>query len=131
MKIRNLMDYIYKELSKFAPVYFEDMVREQDGSINVYGTNIVYGFDGMFQLTDNKVRRDIPLSINIWYLAEEVYEVEDMIYLVDKALSDAIVREGDVTFKLEKDSNFLTNIPDDDIRLRRKRLRYNVRYYRY
>ena len=123
------MNFIYDELIEFAPVYYEDMKREKDGSIKLESTNIVYNLEGMYKVSEINVRKDIPLIIDIWHLKEDLFEVEDMIYLIDKKLSDVTVNIDDKAFKISKDTAFRTNVPDSDLNIRRKRLRYVIKYY--
>jgi hypothetical protein len=129
MKIRDIMNFIYDELIEFAPVYYEDMKREKDGSIKLESTNIVYNLEGMYKVSEINVRKDIPLIIDIWHLKEDLFEIEDMIYQIDKRLSDVTVNIDDKAFKISKDTAFLTNVPDPDLNIRRKRLRYVIKYY--
>lgn len=125
------MGFIYEELSKFAPVFYEDMEREKDGSIKIDDTNIVYNLEGMFELTDNKVRKDIPLLVDIWYLKKDIYDVEDMVYEIDKEINEYIFRSKGLVFRIERSSNYVMNIPDDSENVRRKRINYVVKYYKY
>lgn len=125
------MDFVYEKLSEFAPVFYEEINREEDGSVNLEKTNIVYNLEGMYELTDNKVRKDIPLSIDIWYLKGDIYDVEDMIYNIDKKLNEVIYRTNDMIFRIERDSNFVVNIPNDSKHIKRKMMNYVVKYYKY
>lgn len=129
MKIRDIMNFIYNELTEFAPVYHEDMKREKDGSIELKSTNIVYNLEGTYKVPEISVRKDIPLIIDIWHLKKDLFEIEDMIYLIDKKLSGVTVTIDDKVFKISKDTAFRINIPDPDLNIRRKRLRYVIKYY--
>lgn len=125
------MNYIYTELSNFATVHYEDMERENDGSINIDDVNIVYNIDGQFKFTENEVRSDIPLIIDIWYPVGGIYEVEDMIYQIDKLFNRRVVRVNGKIFKVNRSENFVMNVPENEEELGRKRVNYSITYYNY
>lgn len=129
IKIKDIMNYIYENLSQFAPVYYEDMERQEDGSIELKSTNIVYNLEGMYKTTDDRVRKDIPLIIDVWYLKKDLYDIEDMVHEIDKGLSNVSVMVNDKAFKVSRETNYYMNIPDDSLNIRRKRLKYLIKYF--
>ena len=138
IKIKNVMSYVYDELTKLAPTYFEDMDRKEDGSIDVNETSIVYNIDGMFQFTDNKARSEVPLTLDIWYLKKDTFEVEDLVFTIDKLFVDSIQRIDGSIFKFSKPEDFVINISDDGTgdkrtgsNIRRKRVNLLINYYKY
>ena len=125
------MNFIYENLSKHAPTFYEDMVRKSDGSIDIRGTNIVYNVEGMLQLTDNKVRKDIPITIDIWHLSKDLHEIYELMYAIDKDIDGYIFRSDDIVFRIVRDNNYILNVPDDSEEIRRKRMSYIIKYYRH
>lgn len=132
IKIKNIMIFIEEKLSEISslPVYYEDMVRQEDGSIKLNSTNIVYNIEGGYKVADIRVRRDIPIIIDVWYLKKDIFSVEDLITKIDNEFSDEIISIDGNIYKVFRDTIFYSNMPEQDESIGRKRLRYTIRNYR-
>ena len=125
------MIFIEEKLSEISalPVYYEDIVRQKDGSIKLKSTNVVYNIEGGYKVTDIKVRRDIPIIIDLWYLKKDIFSVEDLITKIDNEFSEEVVNIDGNIYKIFRDTIFYSNIPEQDETVGRKRLRYTIRKY--
>lgn len=125
------MFFIENKLSEISllPVYYEDMIRQNDGSIELKSTNIVYNIEGSYDVANMKIRRDIPIIIDIWFLKKDIFSVEDLITKIDNEFSDEVVIIGEEIYKVFRDTIFYSNVPEQDKNIGRKRLRYTIRKY--
>lgn len=124
------MHYVYETLSELGETFFEDLERDEKGHAKIDGIKIVYSMDGVFQLTDNQAKKDIPLVIDIWSRQDEVYEVEDLVSIIDGELDNYVYRTDTLRFMLKKANNWTMNLRDEDKNIRRKRMNYVVNYYK-
>lgn len=126
------MIFIESKLSEISslPVYYEDMIRQEDGSIELKSTNIVYNIEGGYNVADIKIRRDIPIIIDIWFLKKDIFSVEDLVDKIDNEFSDEVILIDGNIYKVFRDIVFYSNIPEQDENIGRKRLRYTIRNYR-
>lgn len=126
------MIFIENKLSEISllPICYEDMIRQEDGSIKLESTNIVYNIEGNYNVADINVRRDIPIIIDIWYLKKDIFSVEDLITKIDNEFSDEVILIDEYVYKVFRDTIFYSNIPEQDENVGRKRLRYTIRNYR-
>ena len=125
------MIFIENKLSEITslPVYYEDMIRQEDGSIELKSTNIVYNIEGSYDVANMKIRRDIPIIIDIWFLKKDIFSVEDLITKIDNEFSDEVVLIDEEIYKVFRDTIFYSNVPEQDKNIGRKRLRYTIRKY--
>lgn len=125
------MIFIENKLSEISllPVYYEDMIRQNDGSIELKSTNIVYNIEGSYDVANMKIRRDIPIIIDIWFLKKDIFSVEDLITKIDNEFSDEVVIIGEEIYKVFRDTIFYSNVPEQDKNIGRKRLKYTIRKY--
>lgn len=126
------MIFIENKLSEITslPVYYEDMIRQKDGSIELKSTNIVYNIEGSYDVADINVRRDVPIIIDVWFLKKDIFSVEDLITEIDNEFSDEVILIDGIIYKVFRDTIFYSNIPEQDEKIGRKRLRYTIRNYR-
>lgn len=126
------MIFIENKLSEITslPVYYEDMIRQEDGSIELKSTNIVYNIEGGYKVADINVRRDVPIIIDVWFLKKDIFSVEDLITEIDNEFSDEVILIDGIIYKVFRDTIFYSNIPEQDEKIGRKRLRYTIRKYR-
>lgn len=126
------MIFIENKLSEITslPVYYEDMIRQEDGSIELKSTNIVYNIEGSYDVANMKVRRDVPIIIDVWFLKKDIFSVEDLIDEIDNEFSDEVILIDGIIYKVFRDIIFYSNIPEQDEKIGRKRLRYTIRNYR-
>jgi len=126
------MIFIEEKLSEISslPVYYEDIVRQDDGSINLKSTSIVYNIEGSYKVADIKIRRDIPIIIDVWYLKKDIFSVEDLIDKIDNEFSEEVIFVDGNVYKVFRDTVFYSNVPEQDENIGRKRLRYTIRNYR-
>lgn len=126
------MIFIENKLSEITslPVYYEDMVRQKDGSIELKSTNIVYNIEGSYNVADINVRRDVPIIIDVWFLKKDIFSVEDLIDKIDNEFSEEVILIDGIIYKVFRDIIFYSNIPEQDEKIGRKRLRYTIRNYR-
>lgn len=128
--MKDLMDYIYLRLSDFAPVYFEEKARDELGNMDIDETNIIYNLEGFYQVSETRAIIDIPMKVDLWYLAKDFYPAEEIAGRIDDLLDNHIFKLSDkATIKISRDPNFLINVPDEDTKIRRKRFSYTIRYY--
>lgn len=132
IKIKNIMIFIENKLSEITslPVYYEDMIRQKDGSIELKSTNIVYNIEGSYDVADINVRRDVPIIIDVWFLKKDIFSVEDLIDKIDNEFSEEVILIDGIIYKVFRDIIFYSNIPEQDENIGRKRLRYTIRNYR-
>lgn len=132
IKIKNIMIFIENKLSEISllPVYYEDMIRQEDGSIELKSTNIVYNIEGSYDVANMRIRRDIPIIIDIWFLKKDIFSVEDLINKIDNEFSEEVILIDGIIYKVFRDIIFYSNIPEQDEKIGRKRLRYTIRNYR-
>lgn len=125
------MIFIENKLSEISllPVYYEDMIRQEDGSIELKSTNIVYNIEGSYDVANMKIRRDIPIIVDIWFLKKDIFSVEDLITKIDNEFSDEVVLIDEEIYKVFRDTIFYSNVPEQDKNIGRKRLRYTIRKY--
>lgn len=126
------MIFIESKLSEISslPVYYEDMIRQEDGSIKLESTNIVYNIEGSYDVANMRIRRDIPIIIDIWFLKKDIFSVEDLVDKIDNEFSDEVILIDGNIYKVFRDIVFYSNIPEQDANIGRKRLRYTIRNYR-
>lgn len=137
--MRNLREYIYDTLIKFAPTYYGDIVRDNDGSIRIDTINIVYNLEGVLRVNNNEVRNNIPVSIDLWYPSKDMFLVEEVIRDIDNIINGKIIKISEnQTIKINKSVNYLLNIGSGDYgsqkdyadyNIGRKRLNYEVILY--
>ncbi len=128
--MQELMEWIYSKLSTLGNTYFEDLERDEEGKVIIDDIKIVYNLPNVFQVTDNKARKDIPLQIDIWGRKEQLLEIENLIELLDSTLENEVYRSDTLFFIVQKQNLFSQNINDEDKYIRRKRLNYTIRFYK-
>ena len=128
--MKELMNIIYSEVSKVLPIFYEELPREQDGSVKIENPISVYNIEGVYFNTDNEARREIPLTIDIWFRTEDLFKVEDIVEEIDKKITNSIFKAEEKIMKVRRDSVFCMNIDDSEMNLRRKRLSFLVDYYK-
>ncbi|MBU5485963.1 hypothetical protein KQI86_16705 [Clostridium sp. MSJ-11] len=128
--MEELMSWIYLKLSSLGDTFFEDLERDEEGKTVIDNIKIVYNLYNILQLTDNKVRKDIPLSIDIWGIKDQVLEIEDLAEEIDKAISDEVYRNNTLFFIVQKANLWTLSLKDEDKNIRRKQLNYIIRFYK-
>lgn len=128
--MRQLMEHLHEQLSEYAPVYYEDMIREEDGSIKIDSINIVYDLTSISS-SDNSIKGEIPLIIDIWHPRNRIFDVEDLIDLIDNKFTDSVTNfNNGAVLSILKAPVFYLNIKDPDPNIRRKRLNFILHYYK-
>lgn len=128
--MQELMEWIYDKLSTLGDTCFEDLERNEDGKAVINDIKIVYNLTNILQLTDNKVRKDIPLQIDIWSRKEQTLEIENLIEQMDNLLENEVYRSDTLFFIVQKQNSWSLNIKDEDKNIRRKQLNYIIRFYK-
>lgn len=128
--MKELMKYIHNKLSVCGEVFFEDIERDSEGYAKIDDIKIVYDLDGVYQLTDNKVKKDIPLTIDIWSRKDQIYDVEDLVEQLDEELEGRVYRSDTLIFTFKRNSIWSLNLRDEDKNVRRKQLKYVIKYYK-
>jgi aspartyl aminopeptidase len=124
------MEWIYSKLSIHGQVYFEDLERNEEGKAIIDDIKIVYNIPNIIQSLSNKVRKDIPFYIDIWGRSDQVLEIENITEQLDNEIDEEVYRSNTLFFIVKKQSNWIQNIGDEDKNVRRKRLNYNIRFYK-
>lgn len=128
--MQELMESIYSKLSIYGDIYFEDIERNEEGKAIIDDIKIVYNLPNIFQLTNNKARKDIPLQIDIWGREEQVLEIENLIEQIDNLLENEVYRIDTLFFIVQKQNLWVQKINDEDKHITRKRLNYAIRFYK-
>lgn len=128
--MQELMEWIYSKLSIHGNVYFEDLERDEQGKATIDGIKIVYNLPNVLQSLENKVRKDIPLIIDVWGLKEQTLEIENLVEQIDNGINEEVYRSNTLFFIVQKQNNWIQNIEDKDKNIRRKRLNYTIRFYK-
>lgn len=128
--MKELMKYIHSVLSEYdTDARYQDLDRKEDGSIDLGDTAIVYNIEGTMY-TGNEARRDIPLSIDIWYRKNKIYEVEDILKNIEEDFVGKVTKvDTGSIFLFDRASSFITNILDPNEDILRKRINFNIRHY--
>lgn len=124
------MEFIYSKLSLHGNIYYEDLERDEEGRAIIDNIKIVYNLPNILQSLNNKIRKDIPLTIDIWGRKDQVLEIENLVEQIDKTINDEVYRSNTLFFIVQKQNNWSLNINDEDKNIRRKRLNYNIRFYK-
>lgn len=127
--MKELIKWLYSKLSIIGDVYFEDLERDETGKAIIDDIKIVYNIPNTLQLTDNKCRNDIPLTIDIWGRNEQVLEIENIVEKLE-LLQDEVYRDDNLFFIISKDNLFRTNMNDEDKNIRRVQLHFIVRKFK-
>lgn len=128
--MQELMQWLYTKLSIYEDVYFEDIARNEQGEAIINGIKIVYNIPNILQSLNNKVRKDVPLIIDIWGLKEQTLEIETLVEELDKTINEEVYKGDTLFFVIRKQNNWVVNIPDEDKNIRRKRLNYTIKFYK-
>lgn len=128
--MQELMEWIYSKLSIHGDIYFEDLERDEEGKAVIDDIKIVYNMPNILQSLNNKVRKDIPLVIDIWGRNEQVLEIENIVEQINNEINEEVYRSNTLFFIVQKQNNWALNIDDEDKNIRRKRLNYSIRFYK-
>lgn len=129
--MKKLMESIYGVLSQYGNTTYGSIERNEDGYVDFSGIKITYSF-GTRTTSENEVRQDIPLVVDIWYKAPDTFTVEDVVkniagdfkYLLWESVDGVVVH-------FSKANAFSQDIQDPDENIRRKQLNFMIRYYEY
>lgn len=127
--MKDLMEMIYKLLSRYAKTSYDEISRDKDGVVILEDMKITYSLPSRLQTTDLEVRNEIPLTIDIWYRKEHIFDVEDVAYAVDKELSRLKWTCDNQVALFRRDGTFMVNINDEDPNIKRKQMNYMINYY--
>lgn len=128
--MQELMEWIYSKLSLYGNTYFEDLERDEEGKAIIDDIKIIYDLPNILQLTNNKARKDIPLTIDIWGRKDQLLEIENLIEQIDNALESEVYKNDTLFFIVQKQNLWSQKITDEDKYIRRKRLNYTIRFYK-
>lgn len=128
--MEELMKWIYSKLSIYGDVFFEDLERDKHGEAVIDSLKIVYSMPNIMQSSINKTREDIPLIIDILGKNEQVLEIENIIEQINSGINEEVYRSNTLFFIVQKQNNWILKIDDEDKNIRRKRLNYNIRFYK-
>lgn len=127
--MKELIEWLYSKLSIIGDVYFEDLERDETGKAIIDDIKIVYNIPNVLQITDNKCRNDISLTIDIWGRNDQVLEIEDIIEKLE-LLEDEIYRSDRLFLIINKDNLFRSNLDDEDKNIRRVQLHFVIRKFK-
>ncbi|WP_050607263.1 hypothetical protein [Clostridium niameyense] len=127
--MKELMEWLYRYLTLYGDVYFEDLQRDEEGKANIDDIKIVYNISNVLKITDNKCRNDIPLTIDIWGRNDQVIEIENIIEKLE-LLENEVYRSDKLFLIISKDNLFRVNMKDEDKNIRRVQVHFIIRKFK-
>lgn len=127
--MKELMEWLYRYLTLYGNVYFEDFQRDEEGKANIDDIKIVYNISNVLKITDNKCRNDIPLTIDIWGRNDQVIEIENIIEKLE-LLENEVYRSDKLFLIINKDNLFRVNMKDEDKNIRRVQVHFIIRKFK-
>lgn len=120
----NIMKFLTRELKKFSKQVFNENATE----------NAIFPYV-VFNVTSTSItekdREDVIVEIDIWDYQKDGYDaivnVEMLTDKIDKYLRSVRQKEGDSLLIFEKINRL--SLPDEDSNIKRRQLRYVVKYY--
>lgn len=124
-----LLKWLYSKLSTFGEAYFQDLERDDEGVAIIDGVKLVYDIGNGFQYSDNRVRTDNDLTIDIWGRKEDYIKLEELAEKLD-SLDGEFIQSCDGIYRIYKSTFHRINVGDVDKNIKRIRVQFNVKKYK-
>ena len=124
-----LLKWLYSKLSTFGEAYFQDLERDDEGVAIIDGVKLVYDIGNGFQYSDNRVRTDNDLTIDIWGRKEDYIKLEELAEKLD-SLDGEFIQSCDGIYRIYKSTYHRINVWDVDKNIKRIRVQFNVKKYK-